>query len=81
MEKPAVATTIVGSAVTSRLARKSASRVALPAMNCALTTPAQTIAVTTAAFDCALNSAISPAARHGPGTPAFGGSRAGVAKW
>ena len=34
-----------GSGVTSRCARNSASRVALPAMNCALTAAAQTIAM------------------------------------
>ena len=40
---------IIGSDVTSREPRYRASRVALPAMNCALTAPAQIIAVSTAA--------------------------------
>ena len=40
---------IAGSEVTSRLARYSASRVALPAMNCAVTAAAQSMAVVTAA--------------------------------
>ena len=40
-----MAITIAGSAVKFSEARKSASRVALPATNCAVTAPAQTIAV------------------------------------
>ena len=48
IETAAVAITIAGSDVTSRFARKSASRVALPATNCAITAAAQTIAVITA---------------------------------
>src|SRR5215210_5619179 len=70
MENAAVATTIAGSDVTSRLARNSASRVALPAMNCALTPPAQTMAVTIAALDCALETAMAPAREHAPGSEA-----------
>jgi hypothetical protein len=50
--------TIIGRDVTSRLERNSASRVALPAMNWALTTPAQTMAVKTAALGCWRDSAI-----------------------
>src|SRR4051812_15212142 len=46
IEKTDVAITIVGSAVKSSDARNSASRVALPPMNCAVTAPAQIIAVT-----------------------------------
>jgi hypothetical protein len=60
IEKAAVAITMVGSDVTSRLARKSASRVALPAMNCALTAAAPTMAVAIAAPDGPLNSAMQP---------------------
>src|SRR5919106_7058804 len=52
IDSTAVAMTIAGSEVTSRLARYSASRVALPAMNCAVTVPAQSMAVTTAAPGC-----------------------------
>ena len=44
-----MAITIIGSDVTSSEPRYRASRVALPAMNCALTAPAQIIAVSTAA--------------------------------
>jgi hypothetical protein len=44
MENADVAMTIVGSSVTSRYERNSASRVALPAMNCPLTAAAQSIA-------------------------------------
>jgi hypothetical protein len=51
IDSAAVATTIVGSVVTSRFARYSASRVALPAMNCALTAPEQIIARTMAGSD------------------------------
>src|SRR5262245_24316853 len=60
IEKPAVATTIAGSAVTSRLARKRASRAALPATNWAPTAPAHTIAVVTAAAGCAFGNSIRP---------------------
>ena len=49
IENAAVAMTITGSDVTSRALRYKASRVALPAMNCALTAPAHVIAVKTAA--------------------------------
>ena len=48
MEKMDVAMTIAGSAVTSSLARNSASRAALAPTNCAVTRAAQMIAVTTA---------------------------------
>src|SRR5918996_3045092 len=49
IDSTAVAMTIAGSDVTSRLSRYRASRVALPAMNCAVTVPAQNMAVATAA--------------------------------
>jgi hypothetical protein len=48
IDTTAVPITIVGSVVTSRFARYSASRVALPAMNCALTAAEQIIAMMTA---------------------------------
>ena len=48
MENIAVAITISGSEVTSICARNSASRAALPATNCAVTTAAQIVAVSTA---------------------------------
>ena len=43
-----VATTIVGSEVTSNCVRKNASRAALPAMNWAAMTPEQAMAASTA---------------------------------
>src|SRR6185503_8850844 len=51
IDTTAVPITIVGSVVTSRFARYSASRVALPAMNCALTAAEQIIAMMTAGSD------------------------------
>src|SRR5688572_16310277 len=48
IETTAVPMTIDGSVVTSRFAKYSASRVALPAMNCALTAAEQIIAMRTA---------------------------------
>src|SRR5687767_15908632 len=48
IDTTAVAMTIAGSDVTSRLARYKASRVAFPAMNCAVTAAAQSMAVSTA---------------------------------
>jgi hypothetical protein len=47
-----VATTIVGSDVTSNCWRNSASRVALPAMNCAVDAAAHVMAMTTAEAGC-----------------------------
>src|SRR6185436_11404359 len=46
IETADVAMTIVGSAVKPREARNSASRVALPPTNCAVTAPAPSMAVT-----------------------------------
>jgi hypothetical protein len=51
MDSTAVPITIAGSVVTSRFARYNASRVALPAMNCALTAAEQIIAMRTAGSD------------------------------
>src|SRR5688572_4871635 len=61
IENAAVATTIAGRAVTSRLARKRVSRAALPATNCAPTAPAHTIAVVTAGAGCAFGNSMGPA--------------------
>jgi len=49
IDTTAVAMTMAGSDVTSRLARYSASRVAFPAMNWAVTAAAHSMAVVTAA--------------------------------
>jgi hypothetical protein len=52
METTEVATTIAGRDVTSKCSRYSASRVALPAMNCPVAAAAHIMAVTTAEPGC-----------------------------
>ena len=72
MDTTAVTITINGRVVTSRWARYSASRVALPAMNWALTAPEQIIAVSTEESTAGREDAIKRlwAARVGaPGGP------------
>ena len=54
MEKAEVSATIVGSVVTSSSLRYSASRVALPAMNCAVTVAEASVAAATAELSCDL---------------------------
>jgi hypothetical protein len=68
IENAAVAATMAGRVVTSRLARYNASRVALPAMNCALTAPEHTIAVVRAESERGGGEAIYLWFMRGPGS-------------